>query len=107
MKRAEQEAMNKEAMQIFRKAMNEATFQDLNKSRQLRSCQASVIETKNYYILLSYQTYIAAIDKRTDTLADVLRAVYGYTATSAQHISKFEKDYCTGKWNCAHRLTAR
>ena len=74
---------------------------------RLRSCSAVVISTKSYYLLKSYNTIIAGIDKETDTLYDFLRYVYGYTATSAQHISKFEKDYCQGKWNCAHRYTYR
>ena len=50
---------------------------------------------------------MAAIDVRTDTLYDFLRYVYGYTSTSAQHISKFSKDYGMGKWGCANRLTYR
>ena len=75
--------------------------------KRLRSCSAWVAETDNYYILKSYNTMVAFIDKRTDTLYDVLRLVYGYTATSAQHISKFEKDYCRGKWNCTNRFQWR
>lgn len=73
--------------------------------QRLRSCSAWVYETANYYILRSYSTIIACIDKRTDTLCDFLRLVYGYTATSAQHISKFSKDYGYGKWGCANRIT--
>ena len=75
--------------------------------KRLRTCRALVWETEHYYILQSYRTLIAVIDKSTDTLYDVLRYVYGYTPTSAQHISKFEKDYCRGKWNCEMRLTYR
>ena len=74
---------------------------------RLRSCSASVFETEHYYILRSYSTVIAVIDKYTDTLYDVLRYVYGYSATSAQHISKFEKEYCKGKWNCDEKFTYR
>lgn len=79
---------------------------------KLRSCSADVAEVINsetgrveYYVLRSYNTIVAAIDTRTDTLYDFLRKVYGFTSTSAQHISKFEKDYCQDKWNCAERLT--
>ena len=36
-----------------------------------------------------------------------LRAVYGYTSTSAQHISKFDKDYGRGTWGCKERVTYR
>lgn len=75
--------------------------------RRLRSCTAEVGETSQYYILRSYNTLVAFIDKTDDTLYDVLRFVYGYTATSAQHISKFEKDYCQGMWHCEHRYTMR
>lgn len=75
--------------------------------KRLRSCQACVFETEHYYILRSYHTRVAVIDKETDVLYDVLRWVYGYTSTSAQHISKFEKDYCKGKWSCNARLTYR
>ena len=74
---------------------------------RLRTCTAWVIETEKYYLLQSYGTLIACINKTTDTLFDVLRIVYGYTATSAQHISKFEKDYGQDKWGCHNRYTAR
>ena len=70
----------------------------------LRYCKANVYETKNYYILRSYNTFVAAIDKRTDTLIDMLRYVYGYTTTSAQHITKFSQDYGQGKWGCINIL---
>ena len=76
-------------------------------SKRLRYCSAYVYDTGNYYVLQSYNTIIAIIDKNTDTLYDFLRYVYGFTSTSAQHISKFEKDYCKGKWNCEYRYTWR
>lgn len=60
---------------------------------RLRSCQAWVIETQNYCFLESYNTVVAFIDKKDDVLYDVLRLVYGYTSTSAQHIAKFSSDY--------------
>ena len=79
--------------------------------KRLRSCSAEVApvidaETGEllYYVLRSYRTIVAAIDVRTDTLIDFLRYVYGYTSTSAQHISKFAHDYGAGKWGCAHVL---
>ena len=82
--------------------------------KRLRSCSAEVApvidaETGEllYYVLRSYRTIVAAIDVRTDTLYDFLRYVYGYTSTSAQHISKFSQDYGMGKWGCANRLTYR
>lgn len=106
--------MTKKELQIFtnticvenyREALSEITSGCETKT--LRYCKAKVIETVNYYILVSYDTVVAVIDKLSDTLYDVLRYAYGYTATSSQHIVKFEKDYCKGKWNCEMRLTYR
>lgn len=83
----------------------------LTNSKQLRSCSATVFDIVDnttgevlYHGLRSYNTIVAFIDVQTDTLYDVLRLVYGYTSTSAQHISKFEKDYSRGKWGCANVL---
>lgn len=114
MKKSEQLAINEQvlnALTMFNGA-NVSTRTDLWK--QLRRCSAEVApaidnETGEvlYYVLRSYRTIVAAIDVRTDTLYDFLRYVYGYTATSAQHISKFSKDYGMGKWGCANRLTYR
>lgn len=80
--------------------------------KRLRSCSAEVAPVMDaetgelmYYVLRSYRTIVAAIDVSNDTLYDFLRYVYGYTSTSAQHISKFSHDYGAGKWGCAHRLT--
>ena len=64
---------------------------------RLRSCSAEVLETPSFFILRSYNTVVAVIDKCTGDTWDVLRMVYGYTATSAQHIAKFSKDYGNGK----------
>lgn len=71
---------------------------------QLRSCSARVYETDTYYVLKSYRTIIACIDKTDNTLYDFLRYVYGYTATSAQHITKFRNDYGS---HYAHTYTYR
>lgn len=73
----------------------------------LRSCQAWVVETHNYYFLQSYNTIVAFIDKRDDVLYDVLRLVYGYTSTSAQHIAKFSNDYLRSWVSEAVRYTWR
>lgn len=65
---------------------------------RLRSCSARVYETDTYYILRSYDTmYVAIIDKRTGQCYDLLRYVYGYTSTSAQHVAKFWHDYGNSK----------
>ena len=71
---------------------------------RLRNCTATVLETEDYYFLKSYNTVIAFIEKESDTLYDVLRYVYGYTSTSAQHIAKFNHDYCQGKWGCVNQF---
>lgn len=100
MKKVEQEKINEKAYTIFNDALKEYKW-DLPRKR-LRSCQAEVYESDNYYILKSYNTIIACIEKETDTLVDVLRTEYGYTSTSSQHISKFNHDYSKGKWSCAN-----
>ena len=78
---------------------------EIIKTKRLRSCSAEVIETEKYYLLRSYRTIVAFIEKDTDTLYDILRYVYGYTSTSAQHISKFSHDYGSGRWGCENRRT--
>ena len=60
---------------------------------RLRTCSAYVYETVGYYVLCSYNTNVAFIRKADGTCFDVLRLVYGYTNTSAQHIAKFRHDY--------------
>lgn len=104
-KRENQALCNQICVEVFENAMAELNG-DCNWKR-LRTCKAVVVETENYYILQSYRTAVAVISKSTDTLYDVLRYVYGYTATSAQHISKFDHDYGKGKWGCEMRLTYR
>ena len=71
-----------------------------NDFKPLRSCKASVADVGNVYLLKSYNTIVAAIDKETDTLYDFSRMVYGYTATTSQHIAKFNHDYCNRVWGC-------
>lgn len=61
--------------------------------KRLRTCSAYVYETDSYYILKSYSTFVAFIRKDDCECFDILRNVYGYTATSAQHIAKFKHDY--------------
>ena len=69
---------------------------------RLNHCQAWTQDFNCVTVLWSYNTAVAIYDKSNDTLYDVLRAVYGYTATSAQHIAKF-RNMC----NPAHVLTYR
>lgn len=65
---------------------------------RLRSCHAVVYETSKYYVLRSYNTVVACIDKSTGICYDVLRHVFGFTATSCQHINKFFSDYSGARW---------
>lgn len=90
------------AVNFFNAAMAQL---DVNKradkyGKQLRSCQARVYETEQFYILKSYHTFVAAIDKFTKCGFDVLRHEYSdletgknYSNTSIQHIAKFLHDY--------------
>ena len=57
---------------------------------KLYSCNAEIRKCMGILVLVSYGTPIAVY---TDdgSLYDCLRVVYGYTATSSQHISKFRK----------------
>lgn len=61
--------------------------------RRLHKCQAYVYETNSYYLLKSYRTFVAFIRKSDCECFDILRNVYGYSATSSQHIAKFKNDY--------------
>ena len=122
MRKNEQIKINDVAMNMFEKAYNE--LPDIAHSylsdagmrkagaKRLLSCSAWVWETENFYVLQSYYTFIACIEKSTDICYDVLRLVYGYTSTSSQHISKFKKSktfggYSSAKWSCENVLTAR
>lgn len=92
MKKTEQIKINEKVMEVI-DDYNAHENSNLRNIGQLRSCSAYVFETNKYYVLKSYHTIIALIDKTDNTLYDFLRYVYGYTATSAQHIAKFRNDY--------------
>ena len=67
------------------------------KTEQLKTCKAHVHEYVDMLTgevtleLVSYNTSVAII--KGSICYDYLRKVYGYTATSAQHIAKFMKAY--------------
>lgn len=62
--------------------------------KRLRTCTAWVYETEHFFILRSYGTFFVAIIRKENAQCyDLLRYVYGYTPTSAKHISKFRADY--------------
>lgn len=69
---------------------------------RLNHCQAWMQDFEGFTVLWSYRSPVAVYDKNTDTLYDILRAVYGYTATSAHHIAKFRSLV-----RPAHKLTYR
>ena len=110
MKKDDQRAINELVDGIYTCALDELSsefngcWRAFAPCRKLRSCTAWVYETENFYLLQSYKTIVAIISKNSNTLYDALRTVYGYTATSAQHIAKFRNDYGSPY---ADRFTAR
>ena len=56
---------------------------------KLYSCNAEIWEYKGFIALVSYYTPIAVYTPDDESLYDCLRIVFGYTATSSKHISKF------------------
>ena len=106
----EQELANKEVILAMESALGELFKESGVKSvkgKRLRGCTAWVFETEGFYILKSYETYIACIRKYDDVLFDALRLVYGYTSTSAQHIAKFGQDYGQDKWGVHEKVVGR
>ena len=65
-------------------------FNNGKKRCKLYSCNAWILEFQGILVLVSYGTPIA-LYAYDESLYDCLRVVYGYTATSSQHISKFKK----------------
>ena len=90
-----QEQVNEMCLDVYRKATDEYFNGELN-VKPLRRCTAEVYETAGYFLLRSYNTLVAVVEKSTGNCYDILRVAYGYTATSAQHIAKFSKDYGNG-----------
>lgn len=99
--------INKKVDEVYEEIYNLCMYEGASEWKRLRTCSAYVCKLGRFYILKSYRTIVAAIDTDGDICYDFLRKVYGYTATSAQHITKFEIDYGTVKWGCTERLTWR
>ena len=99
MKKAEQLAINAHVLDAIKAFNYDNAHSTLNWHR-LRSCSAEVAQIENWIVLRSYNTIVAVIHRESGILYDFLRYVYGYTSTSAQHISKFAHDY-----GCTNRLT--
>lgn len=89
MKKQEQKEMNEYVLN-FIEIFNEKDEKPIS-VRRFDYCQAQIIETESYYVLRSYQSLVAVFSKKTNIGYDFLRYVYGYTASSAKHISKFFK----------------
>ena len=69
-------------------------------SKRLAYCRATVIcyeyrDKPVIYLLKSYDTIVACVIVNNSMIygVDMLRKVYGYTATSSQHIAKFFSHY--------------
>lgn len=68
---------------------------------KLYSCNAEIWGYMGILVLVSYGTPIA-VYTRDGSLYDCLRVVYGYTATSSQHISKFKKWLAENNYPAQH-----
>lgn len=70
---------------------------------KLYSCNAEIWVCNGILVLVSYGTPIAVY---TDdwSLYDCLRVVYGYTATSSQHICKFRKWLVENNYNVQYAV---
>lgn len=64
----------------------------LEEKQRLDYCKAWIGSCEGFIFLVSYNTLVAFIDYRGNFYG-VLRLVYGYTATSAKHISKFRHQF--------------
>lgn len=100
-------SINEKVEAICEEIYNLGMHERASEWKRLRTCSAYVCRLGRFYILESYRTIVAVIDTETDTCYDFLRKVYGYTATSAQHISKFKHDYGSGTCGCTKCLTWR
>ena len=92
MKKAEQQIINTKVEEFIERfnSENHGPNEDV---KRLRSSSAKVYTLEKYFVLQSYNTIVAVIDRDTGEAYDFLRYVYGYTATSAKHISAFFHDY--------------
>lgn len=83
---------NEEAKRYYRgiESILYYAFNNGKRLCRLYSCSAEIWEWTGILVLVSYGTPIAVYADDW-SLFDCLRVVYGYTATSSQHISKFRK----------------
>lgn len=103
MKKAEQREINEKVERAVKRYNEKIRHSDnMILVGRLRKCNAVIYSTPDYIILKSYDTIIAFIDKYEMELYDFSRLVYGYTATTTQHIAKFARDY---NIDCENRYT--
>ena len=83
---------NEDAKRYYRgiESILYSAFNNGKRRYKLYSCNAEIREYNGTLVLVSYATPIA-VYTYYGSLYDCLRVVYGYTATSSQHISKFKK----------------
>ena len=84
---------NESAKYLYRdiESLLYSVFYKGKKRCKLYSCSAEIWQFNGILALVSYGTPIAVFMPGVGSLYDCLRVVYGYTATSSQHISKFKK----------------
>lgn len=92
-KQIQENIIVEEAFASFSRDKKKARSLETEPPMRLRTCKAYVSRIDKWLVLKSYNTIVAIIDCQTGVLYDFLRRVYGYTSTSAQHISKFAHDY--------------
>ena len=93
MKKIVQLEVNNDVKEAYDDLMQCIDYHGSRKVANLRTCKAEVYETYGYTYLKSYNTIVAAIGHEDNICYDFLRMVHGYTASSAQHITKFMCDY--------------
>lgn len=94
MRKEKQEQVNNYVLKnldVFRD--NHADYYWNYHNERLFKCSATVYQSPDYIVLKSYNTIVAFVNRHTGEAFDVLRYVYGYTATSSQHIRKFFNTY--------------
>lgn len=71
---------------------------------KLYTCKAEVWEYDGLLVLVSYSTPVAMYLPDNATIYDCLRPIFGYTATSAQHIAKFSKWLAEDNYNVKYSV---
>lgn len=91
---------NRGAYMLFINQIKEEADAAAGEWRDFRRCSAQYKICYNGDIILkSYATIVAAIPATNpDTCFDFSRVVYGYTATTSQHIDKFAKMFNATKY---------